>query len=396
MVIQANSHCFYGVEEMRNQAHGLCRDYLHGAWQLISPDDMVIKPISGGMSNFLFLCELPDDQQPLAGEPCQVLLRMYGQVQDGGHESITESVIFTLLAERRLGPKLYGIFPGGRLEEFIQASSLRYSDLRSPEVSRQIARQLATVHSLDVPICKEPRFIWQMMKKWIRMTKECLDDRTMAEHADKVDVIKSLRLVSFEQEMEWLKRYFDRVPSPVVFCHNDLQEGNVLRHSDVKGGRQRLTLIDFEYCSYNYRGFDLANHFCEWLYDYSSPQPPFFTEHPDRWPSRDEQLRFIRAYLEHRFKTAAVDDDDEHPVMDKEQLQREEESMLDEINVYSLGSHLFWAVWSITNAATSSINFGYWDYSLCRLKAYQRQKQHLMESDPRCPKMAQGVKRNLD
>ena len=42
------------------------------------------------------------------------------QAQDGGHESITESVIFTLLAERRLGPRLYGIFPGGRLEEFIQ------------------------------------------------------------------------------------------------------------------------------------------------------------------------------------------------------------------------------------------------------------------------------------
>ena len=44
-------------------------------------------------------------------------------MQDGGHESITESVIFTLLAERRLGPKLYGIFPGGRLEEFIQVRS---------------------------------------------------------------------------------------------------------------------------------------------------------------------------------------------------------------------------------------------------------------------------------
>ena len=34
-----------GAEEMRVQAHGLCRDYLHGAWQLVSADDMVIKPI---------------------------------------------------------------------------------------------------------------------------------------------------------------------------------------------------------------------------------------------------------------------------------------------------------------------------------------------------------------
>ena len=46
------------------------------------------------------------------------------QVRDGAHDStITESVIFTLLAERRLGPKLYGIFPGGRLEQYIQVAA---------------------------------------------------------------------------------------------------------------------------------------------------------------------------------------------------------------------------------------------------------------------------------
>lgn len=32
---------------------------------------------------------------------------------------MTESIIFMLLSERNLGPKLHGIFPGGRLEEFI-------------------------------------------------------------------------------------------------------------------------------------------------------------------------------------------------------------------------------------------------------------------------------------
>lgn len=27
-------------------------------------------------------------------------------------------------------------------------------------------------------------------------------------------------------------------------------------------------LVDFEYSSYNYRGFDIGNYFCEWVYDY--------------------------------------------------------------------------------------------------------------------------------
>ena len=29
-----------------------------------------------------------------------------------------------------------------------------------------------------------------------------------------------------------------------------------------------VVLIDFEFSSYNYRGFDIANHFNEWMYDY--------------------------------------------------------------------------------------------------------------------------------
>lgn len=52
-------------------------------------------------------------------------MRIYGQLktdQDSAQEKenkVTESLIFMLLSERNLGPKLHGIFPGGRLEEFI-------------------------------------------------------------------------------------------------------------------------------------------------------------------------------------------------------------------------------------------------------------------------------------
>ena len=33
-----------------------------------------------------------------------------------------ESVMFAILAERELGPKLYGIFPQGRLEQYVPVS----------------------------------------------------------------------------------------------------------------------------------------------------------------------------------------------------------------------------------------------------------------------------------
>lgn len=69
----------------------------------------------------LFLCSLPDGYSPLHGEPKKVLMRIYfNPVSDAN--LVAESVIFTLLSERRLGPKLYGIFNGGRLEEYIPVS----------------------------------------------------------------------------------------------------------------------------------------------------------------------------------------------------------------------------------------------------------------------------------
>lgn len=51
----------------------------------------------------------------------QVLLRIYGQVhgERAMDAIVTESVIFTLLSERRLGPKLHGVFSGGRIEEYV-------------------------------------------------------------------------------------------------------------------------------------------------------------------------------------------------------------------------------------------------------------------------------------
>ena len=86
---------------------------------------------SGGMSNFLFYCALPAMAKPKQGEPSRVLVRFYGQIHgEGALEALlTESVIFTLLSERKLGPKLHGVFPGGRLEEFIPVCSSLLTDL---------------------------------------------------------------------------------------------------------------------------------------------------------------------------------------------------------------------------------------------------------------------------
>ena len=52
----------------------------------------------------------------------KVLIRIYGIWHDEDQQ--TDSLITMLLGERNLGPKLIGVFPGGRMEEFIDVRNI--------------------------------------------------------------------------------------------------------------------------------------------------------------------------------------------------------------------------------------------------------------------------------
>jgi hypothetical protein len=58
---------------------------------------------------------------------------------------------------------------------------------------------------------------------------------------------------------------------------------------DTKTGN--ITIIDFEYTGYNYRGYDLANHFCEWAgLDFQLKE---------RFPNRKQRYEFYGNYLKY-------------------------------------------------------------------------------------------------
>lgn len=104
-------------------------------------------------------------------------------------------------------------------------------------------------------------------------------------------------LVGMSQQVyKWVlfhREFLTSINSPVVFCHNDLQEGNILLRLDAQMSQHthpELVVIDFEFCSYNYRGFDIANHMCEWLYDYTNENPPYFWVSYDNYPSLKQQV----------------------------------------------------------------------------------------------------------
>ena len=82
---------------------------------------------SGGLTNELYICSLPSNYLlSHVKEKRKVLLRIYGRLYTDLVSSsialISDIIVFALLSERNVGPKLYAIFPEGRLEELLPVS----------------------------------------------------------------------------------------------------------------------------------------------------------------------------------------------------------------------------------------------------------------------------------
>ncbi|XP_039989824.1 choline kinase alpha isoform X2 [Xiphias gladius] len=367
--------------DTRGKAYLWCREFLHGAWKSLAEDDVHITIIRGGLSNKLFLCSLPDSLDTVWDEPRSVLLRLYGAILQmscnkgdsrqsnkenhfqGAEAMVLESVMFAILAERGLGPKLYGIFPQGRLEQYVPSRKLDTSELSDPSISAEVAEKMAKFHGMRMPFNKEPKWLFGTMDKYLSQVMRL--NFTRESHMRCFNRLLSYNL---PQEMDLLKSLLESTHSPVVFCHNDCQEGNILLLKDHQtSDKQRLMLIDFEYSSYNYRGFDIGNHFCEWMYDYNCDEFPFFKVIAQTYPSKSQQLHFIEKYL-------SESDRGFDNLTEEDQMKLKQELYM-EVNRFSLASHFFWGLWSIIQARLSTIKFGYLEYALARFDAYFQQKK---------------------
>lgn len=347
--------------DTRDRAFAWCRDFLSGSWKTLQERDFQISIVSGGLSNLLYLCSLPDHVHCEGEEPRKVLLRIYGAILQGVDSLVLESVMFAILAERTLGPKLYGIFPQGRLEQYLPNTRMRTEQLSDPTISAEIATKLARFHGMVMPFNKEPKWLFGTIDKYMDQVMQISFGRDA--HVKKFNKLMKLDL---RAELESLRALLAATPSPVVFCHNDVQEGNILILEEKDhASTERLMLIDFEYSSYNYRGFDFGNHFCEWMYDYTYNEWPFYKATPENYPTREQQLIFIRSYLAENRRGSDI-------AVDQTQI---EEDMLVEANRYALASHFLWGLWSIIQAKLSKIEFGYMDYAQCRFDAYYKQKK---------------------
>ncbi|KAF8425845.1 kinase-like domain-containing protein [Tirmania nivea] len=311
-------------EEVLKLAHTLrCK-----GWRKIALErfkELEIKRISGALTNLVYMVSpppLPPVGKAVDGgpttiststkKPTKLLLRIYGDQVSHLIDRETELSILRRLARKKIGPRLLGTFQNGRFEEFFHAETLTKDDIRNPETSRQIAKRMRELHEgvdLEEAEVRAGPVVWLNWEKWVGRAREIMKEvETRGAHEGMLVAWKV-----FEEAVgryrEWLVARYggeEELKRQLVFAHNDTQYGNILRMTPTEDSplllpintHRQLVVIDFEYASANLPGFEIANHFCEWMANYHAPVAPHQMQQ-SHFPTTQEQRNFLKAYVGH-------------------------------------------------------------------------------------------------
>ncbi|KXL44749.1 MAG: hypothetical protein FE78DRAFT_420283 [Acidomyces sp. 'richmondensis'] len=302
-----------------------------------------VQRLSGALTNAVYVVSPPEDLLPRYTRdthdgtarkprnlPPKLLLRIYGPQVEHLIDREAELAILRRLARKHIGPRLLGTFANGRFEEYFHAKALTPEDLRNPDTSRQIAKRMRELHD-GIELLDHERedgpFVWRNWDKWVLRAEEIvlwLDAQVQrlepgvrpsgSEAWKRRGFICGVPWRKFREAVDkyrvWLYDQYggsSKVREQLVFAHNDTQYGNILRLMPTgesplllpANTHKQLIVIDFEYSNSNPRGLEFANHFTEWCYDYHDKRKPYACN-TNRYPTPEEQERFIRAYVRHR------------------------------------------------------------------------------------------------
>uniref|UniRef100_A0A3B0MG61 Choline kinase, putative n=1 Tax=Theileria annulata TaxID=5874 RepID=A0A3B0MG61_THEAN len=116
----------------------------------------------------------------------------------------------------------------------------------------------------------------------------------------------------------------------IVFCHNDMHIKNFIATYDG------LTLIDFDYSSFNYVGADIGYFFIESNFDYDCDEYPFFKLDRSLELSYELKTMFASVYLSESLGFNVLPN--HLNIIDP---------FLETIELFSIGTLIFWAYWGI-------------------------------------------------
>lgn len=285
----------------------------------------------------------PSDEKRL------VLVRIFGATDVfSPDDRARENSIFAELARCGIAPRLVALFANGRIEEWLDARHVDLPEMTEDAVLTGVAVQMARLHRFQPPdalgLVREPT-VWKQMDQWLRACRA-------------LQISGGIELDGLEREIASLRKVLCALaPADIVFAHNDLLAGNILRSN---ADPTSVRLIDYEYSGYNYRAFDIGNFFCECMGGTTDG-------HVDRsrYPTTAQRERFCRAYLDEQRSSHA-----RGPATDNDVR-----TLAEKAHSFGMLSHLYWATWALAQSARSTVDFPYTMFARERFAVYTDSKQ---------------------
>ncbi|CDR94263.1 hypothetical protein BBBOND_0105720 [Babesia bigemina] len=313
-------------------------------------DYLVVDSITGGLTNILH--KVTNTKNGM-----HVAVRIFGHKTDEFIDRSRERIIQHHLCLQGFAKHVYAHFEGGQIEEWLPGEAVSDADFHSYKYSHLIARQLHRLHTLPgqrelylelhphISAGVDVKFesdLWPSVWKFYNL---CMANIEQLEPiiAGKFSLTE-LKEVSYSirshpnmklQHIERMQTYCDSVRSPVVLCHCDLLNANV-----IINGPEEAKFLDFEYACFMERGFDIANHFiehcgieCNW----------------NDIPDEVEQRRFLVSYI----GDIAADSDVDMLYM--------------EIQPFFIAANIYWGLWGFLQCIYSSHEVDYPHYARSRV-----------------------------
>jgi len=389
----------------------LLRDELRvKTWDIftLTPEDVDVTKLSGSLTNAVFFISAPQWPNP----PRKVLLRIYGPSSSILINRPKELyTLYKLSSIYRIGPRVFGTFGNGRIEEFFDSRALTEQDMRDPQTSRWIGRRMSELHSVDIGEVLMVDEQWEAKKgiaarqnfeRWLPIARDVLqslEKRRLPKDHPWYEVVQNVDIDRLEDEwkayMVWVEKFeAEHGESERVFAHNDAQYGNLLRLTKPQTNRpshHQIIVVDFEYAAPNPAAFDIANHFHEWMASYLSETAPWILN-TDRYPTLEQRRNFYNAYISplptgpsssgnllmsssHSSLSSSNYVSADHNSRVEEQLDKLEE----EVKAWSPSSHAMWALWGIVQARDEVLGsgvapeFNYFGYAVGRVALFRNE-----------------------
>ncbi|WVR09570.1 hypothetical protein IAU60_006639 [Kwoniella sp. DSM 27419] len=388
---------------------------------LLTPSSIHLQKVSGALTNAVFFVSFnpapdptspsesplltptmppsdPSHPPPLTPDmyPPTLLFRVYGPSSDALISREEElRILYVLSVQYHIGPKVYGTFQNGRVEQFFPSRALIAQELRDPIVSRGVARRMRELHSVDLRLLgyeqgnKTEPMVWKCLDQWVQLAEDVLT--TVAGLGGKWETwVESYGLHKIRGEVERYRQYVEADAGKgngVVFAHNDTQYGNLLLLDvDIPPempNHHKYIVIDFEYAAPNPRGYDIANHFHEWRANYHHPTHSHSLRPHFPYPNAQQREDFYRAYLSIEVGVG------EGIIHKRKDVQAAKVEALErEVRVWSPACSVFWSLWGIVQAEEQVValmeqregyvpEFDYLAYAIERLEMFRKEASEL-------------------